>query len=167
MAFLVGLINSNWSFGALDSATHLAEETPDPSRSGPKAVMATVGIGFITAFTLACSLMYSLFDYDRVVNTPTGSPLLELFYLVTESKAAAVGLMVLIMFPYALCMINIQTYQTRIIWAFSRDHGLPLSSWLSTVHSTLRVPVNALLAGILINALLDLLYVASTTAYNR
>ncbi|VUC23540.1 unnamed protein product [Clonostachys rosea] len=167
MAFLVGLINSNWAFGALDSATHLAEETPNPSRSGPKAIMATVGVGFVTAFPLTCALMYSLSDYDRVINSATGSPLLELFYLVTNSKAAAVGMMVLVVVPYILCMINIQTYQTRIIWAFSRDNGLPLSRWLSVVHPKLHVPINALIAGIFINTLFDLLYVASTTAYNR
>lgn len=60
----MGLINANWSFAVLDSAGHLAEETPKPERNVPKAVMLTVTIGFCTTFPLACVVLYDLTKYD-------------------------------------------------------------------------------------------------------
>ena len=33
IAFIVGLVNVNWSFACLDCATHLAEEVHQPERS--------------------------------------------------------------------------------------------------------------------------------------
>src|SRR5690606_36175679 len=41
IAFLVGLINPNWSFSCLDSATHLAEEVAKPERVIPIAILST------------------------------------------------------------------------------------------------------------------------------
>ena len=51
IAFIVGLVNPAWAFSCLDSVTHLSEETAHPERDVPRAVLSTVGIGFVTSFT--------------------------------------------------------------------------------------------------------------------
>ena len=38
IAFIVGLINTNWAFSCLDCVTHLAEEVPRPERVIPIAI---------------------------------------------------------------------------------------------------------------------------------
>ncbi|KAK6351625.1 hypothetical protein TWF718_004780 [Orbilia javanica] len=50
IAFVVGLINPNWSFACLDAVTHLAEEVPRPEKVVPIAILGTVAIGFVTSF---------------------------------------------------------------------------------------------------------------------
>ncbi|KAH7462940.1 hypothetical protein FOMA001_g18293 [Fusarium oxysporum f. sp. matthiolae] len=150
-AFLAGLINANYSFGLIDSAVHLAEDIENPEKNVPKALFFTVGIGFVTAWPLAILLMYCLTDFDDVVNTATGVPLLELFFIsFNRSKAGAV----IMMSGLIVC------------WAFARDNGLPLSKVWSRVHPTMDVPVHALILCSVLVSILSALCIASSTAFN-
>ncbi|KAJ5920157.1 Amino acid/polyamine transporter I [Penicillium verrucosum] len=166
MAFIVGLINPNFAFAALDSATHLAEETPDPARNVPKAILFTVVIGFITSFPFACMLMYTLTDLTAVINTPTGVPLVELFRIAFRSDSAALATLSIVTVTYFFSLLPQQAYQARLCWAFSRDQGLPFSHLWSQVHPTSHVPLHAHLLCVCIVCLFGLLYIASTTAFN-
>ncbi|PKY02464.1 amino acid transporter [Aspergillus campestris IBT 28561] len=166
MAFIVGLINANYAFAALDSATHLAEETPDPARNVPKAILFTVVIGFITGFPFACVLMYALTDLTAVINTPTGVPLVELFNIAFQSKPATFATITFVTVAYFFSLLPQQAYQSRLCWAFSRDRGLPFSHLWSQIHPTSDVPLYAHLLSVSIVFLLGLIYIASTTAFN-
>ncbi|KPM38028.1 hypothetical protein AK830_g8538 [Neonectria ditissima] len=79
IAHIVGLINPNWAFNGLDCAAHMAEEVSEPERIIPIAIMGTVGIGFVTAWLFSVGMMFSIQDFDKVSDTPTGVPILELF----------------------------------------------------------------------------------------
>ncbi|KAJ5836300.1 Amino acid/polyamine transporter I [Penicillium robsamsonii] len=166
MAFIVGLINPNFAFAALDSATHLAEETPDPARNVPKAIIFTVVIGFITSFPFTCMLMYTLTDLTAVINTPTGVPLVELFRIAFRSDSAALVAISIVTVTYFFSLPPQQAYQARLCWAFSRDRGLPFSRLWSQIHPTSHVPLYAHLLCVCIVCLLGLLYTVSTTAFN-
>ena len=50
----MGAANAMFTYGAIDSATHLAEELPSPSKNVPKAMILTVFLGFLTAYPLVC-----------------------------------------------------------------------------------------------------------------
>lgn len=168
MAFFVSLLNANYAFAYLDAGTHLAEEVVNPAVNVPKAILGTVIIGFVTAFPLACLLMYSLVDYDTVVGTATGVPLLELMYQATgQSKAAAVVLQTMVIFCFFTCIIATHTLQARVVWTFSRDNGLLFSNILSKVHPKLLVPLNAHIFSVLCNCIMTLLLLISSTAFNR
>lgn len=52
IAFMVGLINTNWGFSCLDAAVHLAEEIPNPERMIPIAIMGVIAIGFVGIFLI-------------------------------------------------------------------------------------------------------------------
>jgi len=73
IAFLVGLVNPNWGFSCLDTVIHIAEEVHQPERIIPIGIIGTVVIGFVTAFTFAISSMFSLNNFDAIVNTATGA----------------------------------------------------------------------------------------------
>ncbi|KAK2468052.1 hypothetical protein H9L39_20274, partial [Fusarium oxysporum f. sp. albedinis] len=167
MAFLAGLINANYSFGLIDSAVHLAEDIKNPEKNVPKALFFTVGIGFVTAWPLAILLMYCLTDFDDVVNTATGVPLLELFYIsFNRSKAGAVVMMSGLIVCWTFAMMALHAYQSKICWAFARDNGLPLSRIWSRVHPTMNVPVHALMLCSVLVSILSALCIASSTAFN-
>ncbi|KAH7137483.1 amino acid/polyamine transporter I [Dactylonectria estremocensis] len=166
IAYIVGLINPNWAFNGLDCATHMAEEVFEPERIIPIAIMGTVGIGFVTAWLFSIGMMFSIQDFDEVSDTPTGVPILELFFQALESQAGAIVLCSLIILTGCGCLIASHTWQARLCWSFSRDNGLPGSSYLRRVHPSLRVPVFAHLVSCIIVSLLGCLYLASYTAFN-
>lgn len=168
MAFIVGLINANFSFAVLDSAAHLAEETPDPARNVPKAIMMTVFIGFVTAFPFACVLMYCLTDFESVVNSPTNVPILQLFYVTYGNRqSAALATMAFVTISYICSLFSQHAYQARMCWDFCRDNGMPFSKYWSHIDPSTHVPLRAHILSVCIVFAIGLIYIASSTAFNR
>lgn len=166
IAFIVGLINTNWAFACLDAATHMAEEIHHPERMIPIAVMGTVAIGFVTSWTFSIAIFFSMNDLDALFNTPTLVPILELFNQALQSRAGAVVLEVMIIATGIGCQIACHTWQSRLCWSFARDRGLPGSGWLAKVHPKLDVPLNAHFTSCVIVTILGCLYLGSYTAFN-
>lgn len=171
IAFIVGLIGTNWPFACLDSATHLAEEVPKPERNIPIAICGTVAIGFTTAWFFAVAMFFSLYgSVDDLTTTPTGTPILALFYSALTGRrgqvAGAIVLESLLLTTGMSCMIASHTWQSRLVWSFARDGGVPGHKYLAHVDRKLDVPLRAHLVSCVIVALVGCLYLGSYTAFN-
>lgn len=68
VSFLTGLTTHAYMFGGLDATLHLAEETLDPARTVPKALMSTIGIGFFSGFVFSVAMAYCLPSLDTLAN---------------------------------------------------------------------------------------------------
>ena len=167
IAFIVGLINTNYAFACLDCATHLAEEVHRPEKMIPIAIMGTVAIGFVTSWFFSISMFFSMQDLDGLFSSETGVPILQLFYQAVASKAGAIVLESFIITTGIGCLIASHTWQSRLCWSFARDGGLPFSAFLSHVHPMLDVPLQAHLVSCVIVAIVGCLYLGSYTAFNR
>ena len=166
IAFIVGLINTNWAFACLDCATHLAEEVARPERQIPIAIMGTVAIGFVTSWFYAVALFFSMSDLEALFNTPTLVPVLALFEQALGSVAGAIVLEAMVMATGVWCLVASHTWQSRLCWSFARDGGLPGSKYLARVDERLDVPVWAHLVSCGLVAVLGCLYLGSYTAFN-
>lgn len=167
IAFIVGLINTNWAFACLDCATHMAEEVPRPEKNIPIAIMGTVGIGFVTAWFYSIAMFFSLQDFDTVAGTTTLVPILELFHQALISVPGAIALEALIMATGIGCQIASHTWQSRLCWSFARDRGIPGHKFLSKIEASLDVPLRAHFVSCVIVAAVGCLYLGSTAAFNR
>ncbi|CAK9440442.1 uncharacterized protein LODBEIA_P45420 [Lodderomyces beijingensis] len=166
IAFIVGLINPNWSFSCLDAATHIAEESLNPAVQIPQAIIGTVIVGFLTSFSYCIAMFFSIKDLTAIMESTTGVPIMDIFYQATNSKAAAIGLEVLVILTAFTCNMGCHTWQARICWSFSRDNGLPFSKYWSKVNTRTGSVVNAHLLSCFLNGVIGILYVASSTAFN-
>ncbi|KAK5689474.1 choline transporter, partial [Elasticomyces elasticus] len=171
IAFIVGLINTNWPFCCLDCATHLSEEVPRPERNIPIAICGTVAIGFVTAWFFAVAMFFSLYgDFEQLVSTPTGVPILALFYSALTGRSAqvagAIVLESLILATGLGCQIASHTWQSRLLWSFARDGGVPGSKYLAVINEKLDVPLRAHLVSCGLVAVVGSLYLGSYTAFN-
>ncbi|KAL9583628.1 MAG: hypothetical protein Q9212_002593 [Teloschistes hypoglaucus] len=167
IAFIVGLINTNWAFACLDCATHLSEEIHNPEKMIPIAIMGTVAIGFVTAWTFSIAMFFSMTNVDDLSATSTGVPILALFYQALGSKGGAVALEALIMATGVFCLVSSHTWQSRLCWSFARDRGIPFSSYFAVVDRRTGVPIRAHFMSCVIVAIVGCLYLGSTTALNR
>jgi choline transport protein len=122
-----------FSFIGPDSATHMSEELRDASKTLPRATIATTVVNGSLGFVMLCTFCMLIGDVEEILATPTGQPFIQVFYNVTQSKAAtsAMTSIMIIMATFG-CVTNIAT-SSRQIWAFARDRGLPFSSWLAHV----------------------------------
>jgi choline transport protein len=165
MAFILGLINTNWPYAALDCATHIAEEVAQPESRIPLAICITVALGFGTAWVFVIGMLFSLQDIDLIASTPTLVPIIEIFNQ-SVNLAGAIGLESLIILTGVGCQVACHTWQTRLCWSFARDAGLPGHRYLSHVNQKLDVPFRALVLSCILDGLIGLLYLGSSAAFN-
>ncbi|KAL7268542.1 hypothetical protein RUND412_008831 [Rhizina undulata] len=166
VSFITGLLGINWGFSCLDACTHMAEEIPNPERNVPKAILGTVGIGFLTSWVYIIAIFYSLQDLQEVASALV--PSLELYrQALRGSVAGAIVLQVLVIVTGAGCLMSVHTWESRLLWSFSRDNGFPFSKWLSKVaEEPYKVPLWAHTFSCFWIAVLGCLYLASSTAFN-
>jgi len=69
---MTGLVNPNYMYAGIDGAIHLAEECANAAVTVPRALVSTWIIGFITSFTFAIAMTYSISDFDAVISSVTG-----------------------------------------------------------------------------------------------
>ena len=166
-AFIVGLINTNYAFACLDCATHMSEELPNPARSIPIAILGTVAIGFVTAWTYSIALFFSIHDLDAITGTSTLVPVLELFYQALNHKGGAIVLEALVVATGIWCLVACHTWQSRLCWSFARDGGVPFSNVFSQVAKGKGdVPLAAHGLSSFLVCVIGLLYLGSSTAFN-
>lgn len=84
-------------------------------------------------FAFIICLLYTIGDIDLVTNTPTGVPLIEVYYQATNSKPATTFLVVMPTIIIFFAVFNIFASSSRLIWTFSKDKGLPFSNFFSKV----------------------------------
>ncbi len=166
IAFIVGLINTNWAFACLDTATHMAEEVPKPETVVPLAIMGTVAIGFVTSWFFSMSMMFSLSNLTDITNTLTLVPILELFRQALGTNAGAVVLEAFVIATGISCLVSCHTWQSRLCWSFARDRGVPGHRWLAKVNQRLDVPLRAHFVSCFLVACVGLLYLGSSAGFN-
>ncbi|KAJ5780023.1 SNF2-related protein [Penicillium paradoxum] len=163
--FVAGMLNGAYSVGTPDCSTHLAEEIPKPSRNVPKAVLAQMGVGFITGFLYMIAIFYAINDLDAVRNTGL-LPLAEIYRQATGSNSGALGLLVVAFLPTFITASGCYITAGRTLWTISRDGATPFSGWLGRINSRFQNPFNATLACCGFITVLACIYLGSSTAFN-
>lgn len=81
------------------------------------------------------------------------------------TAAGGIGLTFLVLGVTMFCSISISVAAARVTWAFARDKAIPASRIWSKVDKRLGVPIWALGLLTLVQALLGLINLGSTTAF--
>jgi len=161
--FLAAMSMSLFVIYGFDTASTLAEETKNPRREAPRAVIAAVIgaaiIGAIFLFAVVIAIPGQMSQF--VADTGAGKypfPLVTIIEANFPGWAANLYLFVVFAAIY-VCCLAIQTSTIRLAFGMARDRKLPFSQVLSGVHHTLHTPIGACIAiGVL--AGLPLLYYA-------
>ena len=146
--------------------SHLAEEIPLPRVNIPKAVLAQYVVGFTTAFCYVITIFYSVNDVDSLFDNPWPFPLAELYRQATDSRAGSLGLLIVILLPTFCTNIGCYITTGRMLWTLGRDGATPFSAWVGHVDKSWGNPFNATLVCAVLNTILGLVYIGSSTAFS-
>ena len=97
-----------------------------------------VAVDGILAFAIMITILFCLGPLQDALDTPTGYPIIQVFYVATKSKAAATALMSLTIFSGIVSLFNGLASTTRLTWTFAKENGLPFSSFFSFVRPSLK-----------------------------
>ena len=81
------------------------------------------------------------------------------------SPGGGLGLTFLVLMITMFCSISITVAASRCTWAFARDEAIPLARVWSKVDGRLGVPLNALILSTVVQMLLGLIYLGSSSAF--
>jgi choline transport protein len=142
----------------------MSDEVNDARVRVPHSMIFSVVVNAIMQFSYMITVLFCIGDIDRV--SSSNLPIIEVYYQATGSKAATNVFLCMFMFSIFVSFFNIFASVSRLVWAFSRDNGLPFSAVFSKVHPQLKIPVNALCLLAVCLCLLALINIGSTVALN-
>ncbi len=151
-AFIIGGIMSAYVMYGFDTAGTLAEETNDPRRAAPPAIIrALIAASIIGGLLILFALMAV-----KNINDPNIS-LLGLPYIIKQALGNTAGNVFLIDSAIAItvCTLAVMASCIRLLFAMARDGRLPFGTRIAHVSGRRRVPlVPTLTVGILSLAIL-------------
>jgi urea carboxylase system permease len=151
-AFLIGGIMSAYVMYGFDTAGTLAEETNDPRRAAPPAILRALATA---AFIGALLILFALMSVKNIHDKNIG--LLGLPFIVKQALGNTLGNIFLIDSALAImvCTLAVCTACIRMLFSMARDGRLPGGSAVARVSGRAKVPiVPALLVGVLSLAVL-------------
>jgi urea carboxylase system permease len=151
-AFLIGGIMSAYVMYGFDTAGTLAEETNEPRRAAPPAILRALAAAALIGGLL---ILLAVMDVKDINDKNIG--LLGLPYIVKQVLGNTAGNVFLIDAALAItvCCLAIETACIRLLFAMARDGRLPFGRHIARVSGRRKVPiVPALVTGILTLALL-------------
>jgi urea carboxylase system permease len=123
-----------------DTAGSLAEETTDPRRKAPRAIVqALTAAAALGALLLLFSLMAVANLRDEQLGEESGG----LPSIVTRALGGTLGKVFLcdVVFAITVCALAVHTGTVRIVFAMARDNNLPFARALSRVSGRSRTPL--------------------------
>lgn len=111
----------------------MSEEIENASVVVPRAMVTSIFLNGILGFGFLIAVLFSMGDMYAALGTNTIYPIIEILYQATGSKLATSLMMSGIVFSAITSTWGNLAAASRIIWAFSRDNGLPFSSFFAHV----------------------------------
>ncbi len=143
-AFLAAAVAGLFSCYGFEACGDLAEETPNPGLSVPRAMRRTIYVGMAAAVFVCLALILAVPDMHAVTNGSVADPVERI--LITDFGSSGSRLVVLVvMISFVSCILSLQAAASRLIFAYARDEMVAGSAWLNKLAVRTQVPERALL----------------------
>jgi amino acid transporter len=131
-AFIVGLLQAQWTFTGYDASASVSEETVDPRHRVPWGIVMAVVVSSVVGYSLLMALTLAIRDISSVLNARDagGQPIPAVIAILTTALGTRAGGLVTAVAAMAMwfCGLSAVTWTSRVIYAFARDEGMPMSA---------------------------------------
>jgi len=147
-AFIIGLLQAQWTFTGYDASASVSEETVDPRRRVPWGMIMAVVVSSIAGYLLLIALTLAIHDIPTVLNSKDASgndvpAVITILETALGSRAGALFSALVVMAMW-FCGLSAVTWCSRVVYAFSRDNGLPVSKLWKRVSKKHLTPAPAI-----------------------
>jgi amino acid transporter len=165
--FLLGLLLPIYTITGYDASAHTSEETQRAAHSVPRGIVSSVWYSAIFGWIMLCAFVLLIPDMDEAAKQGW-----NVFFWAIDARVPPLLAKILylaIFISQWLCGLATVTSASRMIFAFSRDGGLPASGALAKVSPAHRTPVAAIWTGSILSVLFvwftSIISIAGTSAY--
>jgi urea carboxylase system permease len=137
-AFLIGGIMSAYVMYGFDTAGTLAEETNNPRKHAPPAILRALAAAALIGGLL---ILFALMSVKNITDKNIG--LLGLPFIIKQALGNTLGNIFLIDSAIAItvCTLAVMTACIRMLFSMARDGRLPAGSHIARVSGRARVPI--------------------------
>jgi amino acid transporter len=161
LAFFFSLLQANWTYTGYDASAHVAEETIGARVASAWGIFLSVAVSAIVGFVFLLALTTHLPDLKVLfpASLDDANTYSQYYFgggvaviAILEYNLANIGdlLAAGIAIAMAFCGLSSVASAGRMLFAFSRDDGLPGSGWLKKVSHRYRTPANSLTAIVIV-----------------
>ncbi|RFC76337.1 APC family permease [Streptomyces sp. AcE210] len=151
-AFLVASLASAYVMYGFDTAASLGEESLDPTRGAPRAIIRAIVASFVLGGLI---LLLALMSVSSLTGKKLSTDGLQYVVLDVLGPTAGKAMLWCVLIAVTVCALAVHTAAIRLAFAMSRDNNLPASSVLGRVSPRFRTPVvPAVVIGVLALAIL-------------
>jgi amino acid transporter len=136
-AFAIGLLQAQWTFTGYDASAHITEETVDPTRNAPWGIVLSVAVSGLVGFFMLVAVTLAIGDLPAAARAPN-----PFIYVLQSALGTRLGnaLLWIVMGAMWFCGLSSITSNSRMLFAFARDGGLPGSRFVARVSTRYRSP---------------------------
>ncbi|MET7290223.1 amino acid permease [Streptomyces sp. NPDC005573] len=151
-AFLVASLASAYVMYGFDTAASLGEESLDPSRNAPRAIVRAIVASFVLGGLV---LLLGLMSVSTLKGDKLSTDGLQFIVLDVLGPTAGKAMLWCVLIAVTVCALAVHTAAIRLAFAMARDNNLPASSLVARVSPRFRTPVlPAVVIGVLALAIL-------------
>jgi urea carboxylase system permease len=153
-AFLVASLASGYVMYGFDTASSLGEETVEPRRTAPVAILRAILASFVIGGAILVFAILAAPDLkDPQIASSSGS----LQYIIEQVTWGPLSKIFLICIAIAVtvCSLAVHTAGIRLTFAMARDNALPFGETLARVNPVTQTPITpAVMIGVIAASIL-------------
>ncbi len=154
--FLIASLASGYVMYGFDTASSLGEETHEPRRTAPRAILRAILASFVIGGAI---LLFAIMAAPNLHDPQIGSGSGGLQYIIEQVMWGPLGkiFLVCIVVAVTVCSLAVHTAAIRLTFAMARDNALPFGEKLASVNSLTQTPiVPAVVIGVIAELILVL-----------
>jgi urea carboxylase system permease len=139
-AFLIASLASGYVMYGFDTASSLGEETLEPRRTAPKAILRAILASFVIGGAI---LVFAIMSVPHLDDPKLSSSDGGLQYIVEQVMWGPLAkvFLVCIVVAVSVCALAVHTAAIRLAFAMARDNALPFGERLAAVSESTQAPV--------------------------
>ncbi|KAF9114593.1 hypothetical protein BGX27_010349 [Mortierella sp. AM989] len=158
--FMLGLLQSQWSMLGYDASAHMSEETEKSYVNGPRGILMSIFASVMIGLGLALALTFGIQDYELTRSSPYGAA--PQIFLDTAGEKFGSVLIFIIVSAGFLCGVATVASNSRMLYAFARDGGLPFSPYWTVLNKRTQMPLRLVWLSVVVVIILALPALGST-----
>lgn len=147
-AFVLGLLQAQWTYTGFDASAHMAEETEDPRRRAPWGIVLSVAVSGVVGYLLLISLTLAIRTIPGVLaaKDADGNAIPAVIAILGSALGAKAGNAMAALASMAMwfCGLSCITSASRALFSLARDEGTPWSQLLRAVNPKHGTPAPAI-----------------------
>jgi amino acid transporter len=147
-AFVLGLLQAQWTYTGFDASAHMAEETEDPRRQAPWGIVLSVAVSGVVGYLLLIALTLAIRTIPGVLaaKDAEGNAIPAVIAILGSALGAKAGNAMAALASMAMwfCGLSCITSASRALFSLARDEGTPWYGLLRAVNPKHGTPAPAI-----------------------